>query len=84
MRDLVSYIVCCQLLAQVCCVPGVFGVTKHKKEHMVCFDKLLSFLTELRSLGSSSAKTCFELRMINRKLPPFLGEIWEIKLGLAS
>ena len=52
---------------------------KRRKESMVDFAKLLSVLTELRSLGNSNAKTCFELRMINRKLPPFLAEIWDIK-----
>ena len=55
-----------------------YVMTKRKKEHMVAFAKLLSVLTELRSLGNSNAKTCFELRMINRKLPPFLAEIWDI------
>jgi ecdysone receptor len=56
-----------------------YVLAKRKKEHMVAFAKLLSVLTELRSLGNSNAKTCFELRMINRKLPPFLAEIWDIK-----
>jgi ecdysone receptor len=56
-----------------------YVMAKRKREHMVAFAKLLSVLTELRSLGNSNAKTCFELRMINRKLPPFLAEIWDIK-----
>lgn len=56
-----------------------YVMAKRKKEQTVCFAKLLSVLTELRSLGNSNAKTCFELRMINRKLPPFLAEIWDIK-----
>ncbi len=57
-----------------------YVMTKRKcEEHMVAFAKLLSVLTELRSLGNSNAKTCFELRMINRKLPAFLAEIWDIK-----
>ncbi len=56
-----------------------YVMAKRKSSHMVAFAKLLSVLTELRSLGNSNAKTCFELRMINRKLPPFLAEIWDIK-----
>lgn len=56
-----------------------YVLAKRKKRPMVAFAKLLTVLTELRSLGNSNAKTCFELRMINRRLPPFLAEIWDIK-----
>ncbi|TRY61721.1 hypothetical protein TCAL_03675 [Tigriopus californicus] len=56
-----------------------YVMAKQKKEPMVTFAKLLSVLTELRSLGNSNAKTCFNLRMINRQLPTFLAEIWDIK-----
>eukprot|EP00095_Tigriopus_kingsejongensis_P001373 snap_masked-scaffold1253_size52701-processed-gene-0.0 protein:Tk01373 transcript:snap_masked-scaffold1253_size52701-processed-gene-0.0-mRNA-1 annotation:"ecdysone receptor" len=56
-----------------------YVMAKQKKEPMVAFAKLLSVLTELRSLGNNNAKTCFNLRMINRKLPAFLAEIWDIK-----
>lgn len=56
-----------------------YVMAKRKKDNMLAFAKLLSVLTELRSLGNSNAKTCFELRMINRKLPRFLAEIWDIK-----
>jgi ecdysone receptor len=56
-----------------------YVMSKRKDKPLVAFAKLLAVLTELRSLGNSNAKTCFELRMINRKLPPFLAEIWDIK-----
>lgn len=56
-----------------------YVMAKRKKMPMVAFANLLAVLTELRSLGNNNAKTCFELRMINRKLPPFLAEIWDIK-----
>ena len=56
-----------------------YVLAKRKKKPMVAFANLLAVLTELRSLGNSNAKTCFELRMINRRLPPFLAEIWDIK-----
>jgi len=45
----------------------------------VTFAKLLSVLTTLRSLGNNNAKTCFNMKMVNRKLPVFLAEIWDIK-----
>ena len=56
-----------------------YVLAKRKKSPMVAFANLLQVLTELRSLGNSNSKTCFELRMINRRLPPFLAEIWDIK-----
>jgi ecdysone receptor len=56
-----------------------YVLSKRKKDSFVALGKLLSVLTELRSLGNNNAKTCFELRMVNRKLPPFLAEIWDIK-----
>lgn len=56
-----------------------YVLAKGKPDAMVNFAKFLSVLTELRSLGNSNSKTCFELRMVNRKLPPFLAEVWDIK-----
>ncbi len=56
-----------------------YVIARRKKEHMVAFAKLLSVLTTLRSLGNNNAKTCFNMKMVNRKLPAFLAEIWDIK-----
>nr|AEH43772.1 ecdysone receptor isoform 2 [Amphiascus tenuiremis] len=56
-----------------------YVMARRKEEHMVAFAKLLSVLTTLRSLGNNNAKTCFNMKMVNRKLPAFLAEIWDIK-----
>jgi len=56
-----------------------YVMMRRRKEHPVAFAKLLSMLTTLRSLGNSNAKTCFNTKMVNRKLPAFLAEIWDIK-----
>lgn len=46
---------------------------------MVMFSKLLSVLTELRTLGYNNSRMCIELRMEkNKKLPDFLEEIWDL------
>ncbi|XP_014241437.1 ecdysone receptor isoform X2 [Cimex lectularius] len=42
------------------------------------FAKLLSVLTELRTLGNQNSEMCFSLKLQNRKLPPFLAEIWDV------
>uniref|UniRef100_A0A1B6EKG3 Ecdysone receptor n=1 Tax=Cuerna arida TaxID=1464854 RepID=A0A1B6EKG3_9HEMI len=42
------------------------------------FAKLLSVLTELRTLGNQNSEMCFSLKLRNRKLPPFLTEIWDV------
>ncbi|XP_012282495.1 ecdysone receptor isoform X2 [Orussus abietinus] len=44
----------------------------------VIFAKLLSVLTELRTLGNENSKTCLNLRLKNKKLPEFLSEIWDV------
>ncbi len=44
----------------------------------VMFAKLLSVLTELRSLGNANSEKCFSLKVKNKKLPKFLEEIWDI------
>nr|ATB56336.1 ecdysone receptor [Panonychus citri] len=43
------------------------------------FAKLLATLVELRTLGSMNSEICFSLKVQNRKLPPFLAEIWDIQ-----
>lgn len=45
---------------------------------LVIFAKLLSILTELRTLGNQNAEMCFSLKLKNRKLPRFLEEIWDV------
>ncbi|KAL3267822.1 hypothetical protein HHI36_006955 [Cryptolaemus montrouzieri] len=44
------------------------------------FAKLLSVLTELRTLGNQNSEMCFSLKLKNKKLPPFLAEIWDVDL----
>ena len=50
---------------------------KRSREN-VRFAKLLSVLTELRSLGNANSEKCFSLKVKNKKLPKFLEEIWDI------
>nr|XP_024215404.1 ecdysone receptor-like [Halyomorpha halys] len=40
---------------------------------------LLSILTELRSLGNQNSEICFSLKLKNKRLPPFLAEVWDLK-----
>lgn len=42
------------------------------------FAKLLAVLTELRTLGNQNSEMCFSLKLQNKKLPPFLAEIWDV------
>uniref|UniRef100_A0A0A9VV31 Ecdysone receptor n=1 Tax=Lygus hesperus TaxID=30085 RepID=A0A0A9VV31_LYGHE len=42
------------------------------------YAKLLSVLTELRTLGNQNSEMCFSLKLQNKKLPPFLAEIWDV------
>lgn len=44
------------------------------------FAKLLSVLTELRTLGNQNSEMCFSFKLKNKKLPPFLAEIWDVDL----
>lgn len=44
----------------------------------VQFAKLLSILTELRTLGNKNSEMCFSLKLKNRKLPRFLEEVWDV------
>lgn len=42
------------------------------------FAKLLNVLTELRTLGNLNSEVCFSLTLKNKRLPPFLAEIWDV------
>lgn len=46
---------------------------------MILFGKLLSILTELRTLGNQNSEMCFSLKLKSRKLPRFLEEIWDVQ-----
>lgn len=56
-----------------------YVMSHRKKDPIVTFAKLLGALVELRSLGNFNSRTCFDLKLINRRLPDFLAEIWDIK-----
>ena len=53
-------------------------VNNRRSRENVMFAKLLSVLTELRSLGNANSEKCFSLKVKNKKLPKFLEEIWDI------
>ncbi|XP_063359372.1 ecdysone receptor isoform X2 [Cydia amplana] len=44
----------------------------------VVYGKILSILSELRTLGTQNSNMCISLKLKNRKLPPFLEEIWDV------
>lgn len=44
----------------------------------VRYAKLLSVLTELRTLGNENSELCMTLKLKNRVVPPFLAEIWDV------
>lgn len=48
------------------------------------FAKLLNVLTELRTLGNLNSEVCFSLTLKNKRLPPFLAEIWDVSGCWAS
>ncbi|UYV60345.1 NR1H3 [Cordylochernes scorpioides] len=54
-------------------------VETHRPPGRSHFARLLSILTELRTLGDINSKLCFSLKVQNKKLPPFLAEIWDIQ-----
>lgn len=54
-------------------------VDNHRPTGKCYFAKLLAILTELRTLGSINSEMCFSLKVKNKKLPPFLAEIWDIQ-----
>ncbi|XP_034934351.1 ecdysone receptor isoform X2 [Chelonus insularis] len=51
---------------------------RRKPKSGMVFAKLLSVLTELRTLGNQNSEMCFSLKLKNKKLPPFLAEIWDV------
>lgn len=53
---------------------------RRKPRACTIFAKLLSVLTELRTLGNQNSEMCFSLKLKNKKLPPFLAEIWDVDL----
>jgi len=55
-------------------------VNNRRSRQNVMFAKLLSVLTELRSLGNANSEKCFSLKLKNKKLPKFLEEIWDIRV----
>jgi ecdysone receptor len=42
------------------------------------FAKLLAVLPQLRTLGNINSEICFSLKIQNKKIPPFLAEIWDV------
>lgn len=53
---------------------------RRKPKAGTVFAKLLSVLTELRTLGNQNSEMCFSLKLKNKKLPPFLAEIWDVDM----
>ncbi|BES96865.1 ecdysone receptor [Nesidiocoris tenuis] len=49
-----------------------------KPRSLSIYAKLLSVLTDLRTLGNQNSEMCFSLKLQNKKLPPFLAEIWDV------
>lgn len=54
-------------------------VENNRSPHKCKFAKLLAVLIELRSLGNTNSEVCFSLKVQNKRLPPFLAEIWDIQ-----
>lgn len=54
-------------------------VDSHRPPNKCHFAKLLGILTELRTLGNINSEMCVSLKVQNKKLPPFLAEIWDIQ-----
>ncbi len=53
-------------------------IAHRKKDAMIIFAKLLGALVDLRTLGNSNSRMCFDLKLVNRRLPDFLVEVWDI------
>lgn len=51
---------------------------RRRPKSSMIFAKLLSVLTELRTLGSLNSEICSNLKLKNKKLPVFLAEIWDV------
>lgn len=58
----------------------VYIINRHGGEIKcsIQFAKLLSILTELRTMGNKNSEMCFSLKLKNRKLPKFLEEVWDV------
>lgn len=54
-------------------------VERNRPNNKCHFAKLLGILTELRTLGNINSEMCVSLKVQNKKLPPFLAEIWDIQ-----
>lgn len=52
--------------------------SRRKPKASAMFAKLLSVLTELRTLGNQNSETCSNLKLKKKKLPPLLAEIWDV------
>ncbi|XP_025154680.1 ecdysone receptor isoform X3 [Harpegnathos saltator] len=50
----------------------------NRRKSGTIFAKLLSVLTELRTLGNQNSEMCLNLKFKNKKLPLFLAEIWDV------
>ncbi|XP_072763873.1 ecdysone receptor isoform X1 [Anoplolepis gracilipes] len=53
-------------------------VDNRRPKSSLIFAKLLSVLTELRTLGNQNSEMCLNLKFKNKKLPVFLAEIWDV------
>ncbi|XP_060529211.1 ecdysone receptor isoform X2 [Cylas formicarius] len=53
---------------------------RRKPRPHVAFARLVSVLTELRTLGNQNSEMCLTLKLKNKKLPPFLAEIWDVDI----
>ncbi|KAL0100138.1 hypothetical protein PUN28_019523 [Cardiocondyla obscurior] len=51
---------------------------RRRPKSCTIFAKLLSVLTELRTLGNQNSEMCLNLKFKNKKLPVFLAEIWDV------
>lgn len=51
---------------------------RRRPKSCTIFAKLLSVLTELRTLGNQNSEMCLNLKFKNKKLPLFLAEIWDV------
>lgn len=55
--------------------------SRRKPKAGTVFAKLLSVLTELRTLGNKNSEMCFSLKFKKKRtLPPFLAEIWDVDM----
>ena len=55
-----------------------YVTTREKNQPIKKIAKLLAVLTELRTLGNLNSAMRFWLKLKNKRLPPFLAEVWNI------